>query len=60
MGARLELTNFPNNDEFGVRMLFDAGYRFGSAALLKVVAGYRGRTSLTGGPSIGAEGSYEF
>lgn len=55
MGATVEVTNYGANDRAGARLLFDAGYELYPGALLKVVGGYRGRTSLAGGMSLGAD-----
>jgi hypothetical protein len=60
MGASIEVTNFPSNDQYGVRLLFDVGYRMANGFSLRVSAGYRGRTSLAGGPAIGLEWGYAF
>ncbi len=60
MGASVEITNFPTAEDLGVRMLFDIGYALTDAALLSISGGYRGRTSLAGGPSLSAELSYGF
>ena len=55
MGATIELTNFPTGDAAGVRLLFDAGYELYPGALLRVTGGYRGWTSVVGGPSLAAD-----
>ena len=60
MGARVEITNFPTSDYLGVRMLFDLSYQITPGALVRVEAGYRGRTSLAGGPSLGLALRYGF
>jgi hypothetical protein len=60
MGARIEITNFPNNEDFGVRLLFDIGYRMSDALLVRFIGGYRGRTSLAGGPSLALSVDYAF
>jgi hypothetical protein len=60
MGASIEVTSFPTNDQFGVRLLFDIGYRAKNGFLVRFLAGYRGRTSLAGGPSLGLEAGYAF
>ncbi len=60
MGASVEVTNFPTNDDLGVRMLFDIGYQISDAALVRFIGGYRGRTSLAGGPSLALELHYGF
>ena len=60
MGASIEVTSFPSNDQYGVRLLFDIGYRMANGFSLRFLAGYRGRTSLAGGPSIGLEWGYAF
>jgi hypothetical protein len=60
MGASIEVTSFPSNEEYGVRLLFDIGYRFLGGLTVRAIAGYRGRTSLAGGPSLGVEAGYAF
>lgn len=60
MGASVEITNFPTADDMGVRMLFDIGFQLTNAALVRFVGGYRGRTSLAGGPSLALELNYGF
>lgn len=60
MGASVEITNFPTADDMGVRMLFDIGFQLTDAALVRFLGGYRGRTSLAGGPSLALELSYGF
>ncbi len=60
MGATVEVSSFPVGDDAGVRLLYDIGYRFGPVTELTVRAGYQGRTSVTGGPSIGATFNYGF
>jgi hypothetical protein len=60
MGASVEVSSFPVGDDAGVRLLYDIGYRFGPVTQLVVRAGYQGRTSVTGGPSIGASFDYGF
>ncbi len=60
MGASVEITNFPTNEDLGVRMLFDLGYQLNDAALVRFIGGYRGRTSLAGGPSLALELHYGF
>jgi len=60
MGASVEITNFPTADDLGVRMLFDLGFQLTDAALVRLVGGYRGRTSLAGGPSFALEANYGF
>jgi hypothetical protein len=60
MGARVEITNFPTDDYLGVRLLFDLGFELTPAASIRLEAGYRGRTSLAGGPSLGLVLRYGF
>lgn len=60
MGARVEITNFPTDDYVGVRLLFDVGFEITPAALVRLEGGYRGRTSLAGGPSLGLTLRYGF
>ena len=60
MGAAVEITNFPTADAVGVWLKLDAGYEMYPGALLKLVGGYRGRTSLAGGPSLGTEVQFAF
>jgi hypothetical protein len=60
MGARVEITNFPTDDYLGVRLLFDLGFQITDAALVRLEGGYRGRTSLAGGPSLGLTVRYGF
>ena len=55
MGASIEVTNFPTADDAGVWLQLDAGYEIYPGALVRVLGGYRGRTSLAGGLSVGAE-----
>jgi len=54
MGATIEVSSFPTGDDSGVRLLFDAGYRFGPVTQLVLRGGYQARTSVTGGPAVGA------
>jgi hypothetical protein len=60
MGASIEVSSFPVGDDAGVRLLYDVGYRFGPVTQLSVRAGYQGRTSVSGGLSLGAAMSYGF
>lgn len=60
MGAAIEVSTFPTGDDSGVRLLYDIGYRLGPITQLTVRAGYQGRTSVTGGPAIGASFDYGF
>ena len=55
MGATIELTTFPIDDAAGVRLLFDAAYEIYPGALIRVTGGYRGWTSVAGGPSLAAD-----
>jgi hypothetical protein len=43
-----------------VRLLFDVGFQITPAALVRLEGGYRGRTSLAGGPSLGLTVRYGF
>ena len=47
-------------DDAGVRLLYDVGYRFGPVTQLSLRGGYQGRTSVTGGPALGASFEYGF
>jgi hypothetical protein len=60
MGASVEVSSFPLGDEAGVRLLYDVGYRFGPVTQLSVRGGYQGRTSVSGGASLGAAFDYGF
>lgn len=60
MGAAIEVSTFPTGDDSGVRLLYDVGYRFGPITQLTLRAGYQGRTSVTGGPALGASFEYGF
>ena len=53
MGAAIEVSTFPGTDEPAVRLLYDVGYRFDPTTELVVRAGYQGRSSVVGGPSLG-------
>jgi hypothetical protein len=60
MGARVELTDFPLGSDAAVRLLYELGYRFSPGTEVMVRAGYQGRTSLAGGPAVGATVRYGF
>lgn len=60
MAARVELTDFPLGSDAAVRLLYEIGYRFTPMTELAVRAGYQGRTSVIGGPSLGAVVRYGF
>ncbi len=60
MAARVELTDFPLGSDAAVRLLYEIGYRFTPMTELVVRAGYQGRTSVIGGPSLGAVIRYGF
>ena len=60
MGASVEVSSFPLGDDAGVRLLYDVGYRFGPVTRLMLRAGYQGRTSVSGGPALGASFDYGF
>jgi hypothetical protein len=60
MGARVELTDFPLGEDAAVRLLYEVGYRFTPATELMLRGGYQGRTSVVGGPSLGAALRYGF
>ncbi len=55
MGASVVVTNFPAGEDSGVRLLYDLGYEFSRAFVIRATAGYQGRTSVTGGPSVALE-----
>ena len=42
------------------RLLYEIGYRFTPATQVTLRGGYQGRTSVTGGPSLGAAFQYGF
>jgi len=60
MGAAIEVTSFPSSHEPGVRLLYDVGYRFAETLEIALRAGYQGRSSITGGPSLGLAVRYGF
>jgi len=60
MGASVEVSSFPLGDEAGVRLLYDVGYRFGPVTQLSLRGGYQGRTSVSGGASVGVAFDYGF
>jgi hypothetical protein len=60
MGASVEVSSFPAGHDAGVRLLYDIGYRFGPVTQLSLRGGYQGRTSVSGGPSLGASFEYGF
>ena len=60
MAARVELTDFPLGSDAAVRLLYEVGYRFTPITEVAVRAGYQGRTSVIGGPSLGVAMRYGF
>lgn len=55
MGARVEATNFPSGQDFGVRLVYDVGVVLYPGALLRAHVGYQSRTAVNGGVSAGGE-----
>lgn len=60
LGASIEVTNFPAGEDFGVRLLLDAGIVLYPGALLRVRGGYQSRTAVSGGASLGGEVVFAF
>ncbi len=60
LGASIEVTNFPAGEDFGVRLLLDAGVALYPGALLRVRGGYQSRTAVSGGASIGGDLVFAF
>lgn len=60
MTATIEVSEFPVGDGHGVRLLYDAGYRFAPATEIILRVGYQGRSSITGGPTAGLRMRYAF
>lgn len=52
MGASLEVTSFPLGEDAGVRLLYDVGWVYATGSSVVLRAGFQGRTSITGGPSL--------
>jgi hypothetical protein len=52
MGASLEVTSFPLGEDAGVRLLYDVGWIYATGSSVMLRAGFQGRTSITGGPSL--------
>jgi len=53
MSAGVEVSNFPIGDDTGVRLIYEAGYELTRGSTLMLRAGFQGRTSVTGGPTLG-------
>jgi hypothetical protein len=47
MGAAIEVTMFPTSGDPGVRLLYDAGYRFDATTEVVLRAGNQGRSSVS-------------
>ncbi|MDH5671792.1 MAG: hypothetical protein OEZ06_06555 [Myxococcales bacterium] len=60
MGASVEISNFPVGQDAGVRLLYDIGYVLTPGTRIVVRGGYQARTSVTGGPALGAALRYGF
>ncbi len=60
MGAGVEVSNFPVGDDTGVRLIYDVGYELMPSSVLTLRAGFQGRTSVTGGPTVGMAFRYGF
>lgn len=60
MGATIEVTSFPTSNDPGVRLSYDVGYRFDPTTEISLRAGYQGRSSIAGGPSLGLNVQYGF
>jgi hypothetical protein len=60
MGATVEVTTFPVDENAGVRLLYDAGYEIYPGAMIRAEVGYRGWSSTTGGLSAGANVALAF
>jgi len=60
MGATIEVSSFPVGEDSGVRLLYDVGYRFDTVTAVTLRTGYQGRTSVTGGASLGLNFDYGF
>lgn len=56
----IEITDMPNAEQFGVRLLADVGVDFGGGFGANVVGGYQARVAAGGGPSIGGSASLAF
>lgn len=55
MAASIEITTYPAGQDAGVRLLQEIGYEIYPGALIRVRAGYQGRTNVTGGLAIGSD-----
>lgn len=60
MGAGVEVSNFPVGEDTGVRLVCDLGYELGGGSLIALRGGFQGRTSVTGGPTLGGSFRYAF
>lgn len=56
----VEVTDMPNAESFGVRLLADVGVAIGGGFSAHGVGGYQARVAAGGGPSIGGRVSYAF
>lgn len=56
----IEITDMPNAEQFGVRLLADVGVSFGGGFGANVSGGYQARVAAGGGPSIGGSASLAF
>lgn len=56
----IEITDMPNAEQFGVRLLADVGVSFGGGFGANVSGGYQARVAAGGGPSIGGSVSLAF
>ncbi len=56
----VEVTDMPHADNFGVRLLADAGFVVGRGFSLWVRGGYQARISRSGGPAFGATAQLGF
>lgn len=56
----IEITDMPNAEQFGVRLLADIGVDFGGGFSADLQGGYQARVAASGGPSIGGSASYAF
>ncbi len=55
MAASIEVSTYPAGEDAGVRLLQEIGYELYPGALVRVRAGYQGRTNVTGGPAVGGD-----
>lgn len=56
----IEITDMPNAEQFGVRLLADIGVDFGGGFSADLQGGYQARVAASGGPSIGGSASLAF